>query len=133
MARDSKTTEHDPYVVLRTRAHWKPADAAKVLGDWSRSGEALSGFACRHSLGLERLKRWRERLGTPPGQRPGGVARLVPVVVTSAAPLAMLEPAASTFAVRLVVDTVHIEVADAHGTDPRWVAALVHELRGGRT
>ena len=25
------------------------------------------------------------------------------------------------------------EVADVHGTDPHWVAALVHELRGGRT
>lgn len=132
MARGSKTTEQDRYVGLRTRAHWKPADAARVLGDWSRSGEALTAFARRHRLGVERLKRWRGRLGTPAGQREGSGARLVPVVVRSPAPLVALEPATRTFGVSLVVDAVRIEVADAHGTDPRWVAALVHELRGGR-
>lgn len=132
MARDSRT-EMDRYAGLRTRAHWKPADAARVLGDWSRSGEALSAFAGRHGLSLERLKRWRERLGATaaPRDEPVG-ARLVPVVVRSPAPLVAFEPATRAFGVSLMVDTVRIDVADAHGTDPRWVAALVHELRGGR-
>ena len=133
MARESRTTEVDPYAGLRTRAHWKPADAARVLGDWSRSSEDLTAFARRHRLGLERLKRWRGRLGTPAAQREGSGARLGPVVVRSKAPLVALEPAARAYAVSLLVDTVRIEVADAHGTDPRWVAALVHELCGGRT
>lgn len=137
MARESRTTEVDPYAGLRTRTHWKPADAARVLGEWSRSGEALGAFALRHRLGLERLKRWRKRLGTtgadaPRAERMG--TRLVPVVVRSPAPLMALEPpAARAFAVSVVVDTVRVEVADAHGTDPRWVAALVNELRGGRS
>lgn len=133
MARESRTTEVDPYGDLRTRAHWKPADAARVLGDWSRSGEALTAFARRHGLGLQRLKRWR-RLGAPATQRaePFG-GRLVPVVVTSKARLVALEPGAKASAVSVVVDTVRVEIADAYGTDPRWVAQLVHELRRGRT
>ena len=133
MARESRTTEVDPYAGLRTRAHWKPA---RVLGAWSRSGEALGAFALRHRLGLERLKRWRKRLGTTGADAPSAErreTRLVPVVVRSPAPLVALEPAARAFAVSVVVDTVRVEVADAHGTDPRWVAALVSELRGGRS
>jgi hypothetical protein len=133
MARESRTTEVDPYAGLRTRAHWKPADAARVLGDWSRSGEGLSAFARRHKLGLQRLKRWRGRLGAQVTEHEGGGARLVPVVVRSKAPLVGLKPAARTFAVSLEVDTVRIEVVNAHETDPRWVAALVRELRGERT
>jgi hypothetical protein len=54
-------------------------------------------------------------------------------MVRSPAPLVALEPVARTLEVSLVVDAVRIEVADTHGTDPRWVAALVHELRGGRS
>jgi hypothetical protein len=130
MARESRTTGVDPYGSLRTRAHWRPVDAVRVLGDWSRSGESLSVFARRHRLGLERLTRWRGRLGTPAAQGERNGSRLVPVVVKAPAPLVALAPA-RTFAVSLELDTIRIEVSDAHGTDPRWVAALVRELRGG--
>lgn len=134
MARESRTAELDPYEGLRTRGHWKPADALRVLGDWSRSGEALAVFAQRHRLGLERLKRWRKRLGGAAARRDGRLGSgLVPVVVKSPAPLVTLEPASRRFAVSVVVDKVRIDVADAHGTDPRWVAALVNELHGVRS
>ena len=133
MARESRTRAVDPYAGLRTRAQWKPADAARVRGDWSLSGEALTAFARRHKLGLQRLSRWRGRLGARGAEHEGSGARLVPVVVRSKAPLVALKPAARGFVVSLEVDTVRIEVSNAHETYPRWVAALVREMRGGRT
>jgi transposase-like protein len=122
----------DPYEGMRTRAHWKAADAARVLADWSESGESLAAFARRHELGLERLSRWRERLAKAraPGAEGAG-ARLIPMVVRPS-PLFAVEAGAKSYALSIVVDGTRIEVADVHGADPRWVAALVHELRGGR-
>lgn len=47
--------------------YWRERDARVVLGEWSRSGLELEGFARRHRVSRRRLRRWSERLG--PGRR----------------------------------------------------------------
>jgi len=42
---------------------WTVAEASKVLDDLERSGLPASRFAARRGLGLERLYRWKRRLG----------------------------------------------------------------------
>ena len=134
MARQ-QTADSDPYEGLRTRARWKPADAARVVTEWTQSGESMTAFARRHGLALHRLHYWRERLGTKPSAAATATARLggrlVPAVVRPA-PLLSLEPRTTGVSVCVVADGVRVELSDPHGTDPQWVAALVLGLRKGR-
>ena len=47
-----------------TRARqWTETEASKVLDDLERSGLPATRFAARQGLGLERLYRWKRRLG----------------------------------------------------------------------
>ena len=134
MARQ-QTAESDPYEGMRTGARWKPADAGRVVTEWTKSGESMTAFARRHGLALHRMHYWRERLGTEPAAaattRPG--VRFVPAVVGPAsAPLLSVEPRTTAVPVCVVADGVRVELSDPHGTDPQWVAALVQSLRRGR-
>ena len=136
MARQ-QTADSDPYEGLRTRARWKPADAARVVTEWTQSGESMTAFARRHGLALHRLHYWRERLGTKPSAAATATARLgvrfVPAVIRPAsAPLLSVEPRTTGVPVCVLADGVRVELSDPHGTDPQWVAALVLGLRKGR-
>ena len=46
----------------RLQCRWTRESAALVLAAWERSGESLAGFAARHGLQVQRLRRWRRRL-----------------------------------------------------------------------
>lgn len=136
MARQQKA-ESDRYEGLRTRARWKSADAARLVTEWTQSGESMTAFARRHGLALHRLHYWRERLGTKPPAAATAAARLgvrfVPAVIGPAsAPLLSAEPRTAAVAVCVVADGVRVELSDPHGTDPQWVAELVQVLRRGR-
>jgi hypothetical protein len=117
----------DDYEGLRTRSHWKREDAARVLADWTSSGTSMSAFARQHRLGLHRLQWWRGRLGEACEEQS---ARLVPAVVRRA-PLIALD--ASVGVVCIDAQGTRIEIHDPQRTDPRWLAAFVLELRGGRS
>jgi transposase-like protein len=118
----------DRYSSLRTRSHWKAEDAARVLDDWLRSGLKMAAFAREHGLGLHRLRWWQAQLSA---RKAPPTVHLVPVTPRQA-PLVAL---GSTAGAALVVDVegVRIEVSNSREADPRWVAALVLGLRGGRT
>jgi hypothetical protein len=127
-----RASEVDGYGKLRTRAHWKPADAASVLSDWSRSGESMAAFAQRTGLRLSRVQRWRDRLSPEPSRASPSSVRLLPAVLR-VPPVLLNDALTSGVPVCVVADGVRIEVADVQGTDPQWVAALVSSLRAVRT
>jgi hypothetical protein len=57
--------------------------------------------------------------------------RLVPAVVRRA-PLVSIGEVTTRAPVCIALERVRIEVSEPNGTDPRWLAALVSELRGAR-
>lgn len=124
---DPKTT--DTYAAMRTRRHWKREEAARALADWAKSGESLTAFARRNELGLHRLQWWRTQLA-PRTAAERESMRLIPVVPMQAPLIAL--GSSTTSAVSVTVGTARIDVSDVSQTDPRWLAALVAELQGGR-
>jgi hypothetical protein len=126
----TKEAGTDTYARLRTRAHWKREDAARVLKDWADSGESTTAFARRYRLGLHRLQWWRGQLKQA-GCADTTTSRLVPVVVRRA-PLISVDPDMSRGAVSVVTEDARVEIFDPQATDPRWVAALVSSLRAGK-
>jgi transposase-like protein len=131
MARQ-QTVELDPYEGLRTRVRWTPSDAARVLADWTQSGESLTAFVRRHRLALHRLHYWRERLETKPlAGEPLGV-RFVPAVI-GPSPLLAIESRTTVAPVCVIANDVRVEVSDPHSIDPQWVASLVLGLHRART
>ena len=51
-------------VTSSKRRRWKVADARAILAGLESSGLTLAAFAAREGLKVERLRRWRQRLGT---------------------------------------------------------------------
>jgi len=119
----------DRYEGMRTRRHWKREDAARVLSDWGSSGESLTAFARRHRLGVHRLQWWRAQLAQTVDSDAQAL-RLI-AAVPPRAPLISIGPQAAG-AVSVTIGAARIEVNDPGQTDPRWLAALVSELRGGQ-
>lgn len=117
----------DPYESLRTRARWKPEDAARVLSDWAESGKSMAAFAREHGLSLQRVFWWRGRLTEATSDPKKPKARLVPATPRKA-PLLSLVPSSGA---AVVVSTagVRVEVVDPLATDPRWVAALMRAMQ----
>jgi hypothetical protein len=90
----------------------------------------MAAFAREHGLRQQRLQWWRARLGDN-SQQP---VRLVPATVRPA-PLIELGSTlmATSATVVVAIDDVRVEIANPREADPRWVAALVLAVRGGRT
>ena len=126
----TKETVTDVYAGMRTRAHWKREDAARVLADWASSGESMAAFARRHRLGLHRLQWWRGQMKEATGTQAVGTG-LVPAVVRRA-PLISVESGTTRAAVCVVTEGARVEIFDPQATDPRWVASLVSSLRAGQ-
>lgn len=125
-------TGTDPYEGMRTRRHWKPEEASRVLSDWANSGLPMAAFARRHGLSQQRMCWWRERLkeASAAGAKPA--TRLVPATVRRA-PLISVEALPRVAAVVVATSGVRVEIADPHATDPQWVAALVRAVHEART
>jgi transposase-like protein len=119
----------DTYAEMRTRRHWKREDAARALAEWDESGESLTAFARRNQLGVHRLQWWRAQLAQQTAAECESV-RLVPVVPRQAPLISLASGAVS--AVSVTVGAARIDVSDVAQIDPRWLAALVVELQGGR-
>jgi len=117
----------DPYEGLRTRARWKPADAARVLADWAESGKPMAAFARENGLAVQRLFWWRGRLKEATSEADKRKTRLVPATPRKA-PLMSLVPSSGA-AVVVSTTGVRIEVVDPLSTDPRWVAALLRSVQ----
>jgi transposase-like protein len=125
----SNVKETDAYAGMRTRRHWKREDAARALADWVESGESLTAFARHNQLGLHRLQWWRAQLAQHTAAKCESV-RLLPVVPKQA-PLITVG-LGTVSAVSVTVGAARIDVSDVGQTDPRWLAALVASLQGGR-
>ena len=125
--------EDDRWKGLRARPRWCVEDATWAMAAWAASGETLASFGERHGVHPERLRRWRERLGTTQtetsptvgtGQRlPAPAVALVPVTVRSAA-----LPAMEGSEVVVTAGGVRIAIRDASATSPDWVARLLVQL-----
>ena len=127
----SNSKEPERYAGMRTRRHWKRDEAERVLADWAQSGESMAAFARRNQLGLHRLQWWRGQLAQQPASAAREPVRLLPVVPRQA-PLIAFESGVAS-AVSVTVGSARIDVSDVHRTDPRWLAALVAELRGDQS
>lgn len=57
-----KTADSVTWASIRSRAHWSPELAQRVLADLKRSGLSASSFAAKHEIGLERIYYWQKRL-----------------------------------------------------------------------
>lgn len=122
----------DPYEGMRTRRHWKPDDATRVLSDWAKSGLPMAAFAQCHGLSQQRMCWWRERLEKASTAGAKSSTRLVPATVRRA-PLISMEPPPRVAAVVVATSGVRVEVADPNATDPQWVAALLRAVHEART
>lgn len=132
---DRRDGDDARWAELRARPRWCVEDATWAMAAWAASGETLASFGERHGLHPERLRRWRERLGTMQtetiptvgmGQRPAAPAvALVPVTVRSAAMPAM---EGSEGGVVVTAGGVRIAIRDASATSPDWVARLLVQL-----
>jgi len=119
---------------LRARRRWTADDARWAVAAWAASGDTLVAFGEGHGVHPERLRRWRERLGTAPTRVDAGVpvgrgtaapVTLVPVAVRSAGrPLAVEDEGA----VVVSAGQVRIAIRDLSATSPEWVARLVGRL-----
>lgn len=99
---------------------WTAGEAREVLAAWKRSGLPLATFARRRGLSAERVRWWRQRLGD---WRAEGRAKLVPVVVTDAAPRD--QPGASGLVRVHAPGGVVVEIAGAGAISASWLSALV--------
>lgn len=59
-----KTADNVTWATIRSRAHWSPELAQRILADLKRSGLSARSFAAKHELGLERIYYWQKRLET---------------------------------------------------------------------
>ena len=119
----------DRYEGLRSRSHWKRADAVRVLSDFSRSGLSMTAFSRQHELGLHRLRWWHDRTQDTSVADEQTPVRLVPATLRRA-PLVSIESPATQPRVVVSAGAVRVEILEPHDTDPRWVASLVVALRG---
>jgi hypothetical protein len=132
---DRRDGDDARWAELRARPRWCVEDATWAMAAWAVSGETLASFGERHGVHPERLRRWRERLGTAQtetsliagrGRGPAAPAvALVPVSVRSTALPAM---EGGEGAVVVTAGGVRVVVRDASATSPDWVARLLVQL-----
>ena len=119
---------------LRGRRPWTEDEARRVIEAWKASGVTVPAFARKVGLAVDRVYRWRERLGAAPAEpRARGTRRasprvsaLVPVVVraTPAAP-----PSDASAPVTVCTrEGLRVEVAGLDAASAAWVATLVRSL-----
>ena len=106
------------------RGRWTPADARAALAQWAASGLTKTAFAEQQGYTTERLRRWERRLAEGSGGDEVEL-RLVPLVARETS----VPTEGSTARLQLPGGVV-LEL-DATRVDPRWVAALVLDLKRG--
>jgi transposase-like protein len=119
---------------LRGRRPWTEDEARRVIEAWKTSGLTVSVFARRAGLAVDRVYRWRARLGAVHAEagalgvrrRSPPVSALVPVVVRTTPPAPPLEASAKvTVCTR---EGLRVEVTALEAASAAWVATLVRSL-----
>jgi hypothetical protein len=108
---------------LRER-RWTERDAREVLLAQRRSGQSIVAFARETGLSAERLYWWRRRLGAAEQQERPTEPELTDIEF---APVMLTNSSRATLVVR--AGDVELEFAAPETADPKWIAALVAELR----
>jgi hypothetical protein len=119
---------------LRGRRPWTKDEARRVIEAWKASGVTVRAFARGAGLAVDRVYRWRGRLGVMPavGSARGvrrespPVSALVPVVVR-ATPTAPPSGASAPVTV-CTGEGLRVEVAALDAVSAAWVAMLVRSL-----
>jgi hypothetical protein len=94
----------------RATRKWTEAEARAALEEWRRSGESELGFARGRGFSPQRLRYWRDRLGTSAKREstpPAFVALSMPVVA-QATPKIEVHIGAVAVCVREDVDAEHL-------------------------
>lgn len=76
-----KTASNVTWTTIRSREHWSPELAQRVLADLKRSGLSARGYAAKRKISLKRLSYWQTRLEAR-GSRTEAGAELVEVRVS---------------------------------------------------
>lgn len=86
-----------PRRTVRRRARrWTTTEARALLSELELSGQSVSRFAREHGLGVERLYRWRRRIGTharPKADKP----RFAEIAIASPTDIEMVLPGGMAF------------------------------------
>lgn len=99
-----------------------------MIDAWRASKQTVPDFARRMGLGVDRLYRWRRRLGDAPmeGERAGrGAAALLPVIVREKRAVVASVGSAVTVFTR---EGIRVEVGEMGAESAAWVARLVRAL-----
>jgi hypothetical protein len=119
---------------LRGRRPWTEDEARRVITAWKASGVTVRAFALRAGLAVDRVYRWRGRLGAVPAvesargvwRESPPVSALVPVVVRATPTGPPSEGSAPvTVCTR---EGLRVEVAALDAASAAWVATLVRSL-----
>jgi transposase-like protein len=110
--------------------HWTDAVARGVLDACARSGLSMRAFAEREGLEPRRLYRWHKRLedltvGRPRPRKPRTTAS------PTFAPIVLKQRQCDVSTCAVVIRhgaSTRMEVDDASGVSPSWVAAVMIEL-----
>jgi len=135
---EERETEEKRWQRLRERRRWNADDGRWAVEAWAASRETMAGFADRHGIHHERLRRWCRRLGGRRGARVPAPAQqrvaarevtLLPVTVRTSAPVTVGDDGG----VVVSAGGVRIAVRDLSATSPDWVARLVGRLAAEMT
>jgi transposase-like protein len=121
----SKGTKQDSGWQQRKR--WTERDAQRALAAWRGSGQPLSSFARSHGLEVQRVTRWRKRLGSAEQPRDEGETSLRFIPARVRPEEGEYSVCAALVVIRLPNGT-SVEVKELEGTSARWISSLVRRL-----
>ena len=129
--------ESNPESMLSKRLgarRWSRTDAEQVLLSWFNSGLSVGDFARKHDLQVQRLTRWKKKVGAgllhqrevptePESTAEDPVARFVPAIIAG-------EPANTAPVVVRLPGELTVEVNDTAAVPAWWIAQVLSELAG---
>jgi transposase len=110
-------------MILRMSARRDQSEWSRIVARFERSGKTAEEFCVRRGLKASTLKWWRWKLSRGGAHARTEAVELVPVHVVARVPEHMAEPRT------LVVSVAGVDVRVEIGTEARYVAELVAELR----
>lgn len=80
----------------RRARRWSAAEAGEMLSALERSGQSVAHFAIEHGFGVERLYRWRRRLGEQARSK-AETPRFTEIALSPSANIEMILPGGMAF------------------------------------